>query len=85
MSYAHLFAELFLHISCGWCAREKLPTAPFLTPTAPAVSDSSRVHCHHSPRMKKNVGHVCKCRKPETFSRYVFNEGKQLIIDKVSI
>lgn len=80
MFYAHLFAEPFLHFSCGWCAREKLPTAPFLTQAA--INDSSRMHCHHSSRMKKNVGHIRKCRKPEIFF-YVFNEGKQLISDKV--
>lgn len=58
----HLFAEPFLHILC-WRyetgAAENANNVFFSA--APAASDSSRLHCHHSPRMKKNVGHVCEC------------------------
>lgn len=51
----------------------------------PAASDSSRIHCHHSSRTEKNVGHVRECQRPETFSHDLFNKGKQLITDKMGI
>lgn len=53
--------------------------------TVPAASDSSRMHCHHSSRTKKNVGHVRECRRLETFfSLYIqWRLIRRLITDKV--